>query len=135
MNKSIILVWAALAFWIGAAEHNSIPRPLPSGSTGFGSDAAQLRAEADLPPFQSPEAMHAEFHSRFIASPGFGFSRIIRPIFRVPAPALVHDRTKYRVVAPELIGLEDEPSVYGVRQHAFTNPKETNSSSRELFQT
>ena len=68
------------------------------------------------PPFQSPEAMQSEFLRRFQASPGFGLSRVVRPVFLAPAPALVWNKNTYPVVPPTLIALEDEPIAYAPRE-------------------
>lgn len=120
---------------ISAAEKSSVSVPRTTAPPRLGSKVVQAPAREEVPPFASVEAMEAEFHRRFLASPGFGRSRIQRPVFLAPTPALVHNGTTYRVVPPDLIGLEDEPAVYAAHEHAFPNPKATNSSSRQLFST
>jgi hypothetical protein len=128
MKTFLILGGAlAIAFLITAAERNSLnPQPVRI--------VPIAGRQPELPPFKSPEEMQAEFHRRFLASPGFGMSRVLRPVFLAPVPVLVHNDTKYRVVPPDLIGLEDEPTVYAPHEHAFRIPKTTNSPS-QLFRT
>ena len=85
------------------------------------------------PPFKSVEGMQAEFLRRFESSPGFGLSRVVRPIFLAPTPALVWNGATYRVVPPELVGLEDDPIVYAPREHAaFRGGISTNVTRREV---
>src|SRR5687767_9840266 len=73
----------------------------------------------EVQPLTSPKALHDEFERRFVASPGFGMSRIIRPIFTAPAAILVHNGASYRIVPPDLIGLENSPAVYSARDHIY----------------
>jgi hypothetical protein len=131
MKKLIVLPWAALAFTLMAAETQLIPKGLLPEPLSGGS--VQPAAAPEPQPFESPEAMQAEFVRRFEASPGFGMSRVIRPVFMAPSPALMFSGTKYQVAPPDLIGLEDQPAVYAAREHAFFRAK-TNSNVRELFQ-
>ncbi|MEY2409793.1 MAG: hypothetical protein QOF48_2463 [Verrucomicrobiota bacterium] len=77
--------------------------------------------------------MQAEFVRRFEASPGFGLSRVQRPVFRAPAPALVWNHSTYRVVPPTLIGLEDDPIVYAPMEHSHQFLEHsTNQSPRQV---
>jgi hypothetical protein len=90
------------------------------------------------PPFASPEAMQAEFVSRFESSPGFGVSRVAMPVFRAPASFLVWNGTTYNVKPPELVGLEDDPLVYEWREHsrhrlATLSTNTPRSELRKLF--
>jgi hypothetical protein len=135
MKKIIIVTSAALAIRVIATEIASVQSSQsPSGTKARADATAVATAQRELPPFQSIEAMQTEFNRRFEMSPGFGMSRIVRPIFRAPSPALVHNGIKYRVVPPDLIGLEDEPSVYAAREHTFLIAK-TNSEVRQRFRT
>ncbi len=77
--------------------------------------------------------MQAEFVRRFEASPGFGLSRVVRPVFLAPTPMLVWGGTTYQVAPPELVGLEDDPIVYAPREHAaFARGVSTNATRREI---
>ena len=117
----VILASAAMAFAATAAETSQTvvtPQPGQPGQLTSGLGGTQVRPE--LPPFRSIEAMQAEFLRRFEASPGFGLSRVIRPIYLAPTPALVWNGATYRVVPPELVALEDEAVVYAPREHAST---------------
>jgi len=133
MKKLIILPWAALAFTLVAADIKLIPKGLLPESLFVAQQSTQPAPRPEPPPFESPEAMQAEFVRRFEASPGFGMSRVMRPIFMAPSPTLRFSGTKYQVVPPDLIGLEDQPAVYAAREHAFLRAK-TNNNVRELFQ-
>lgn len=133
----LLLASAAMTFAAAAAEH-STPVITPQ-STSFIIDAAAAQVKPEPPPFKSVEAMQAEFVRRFEASPGFGLSRVIRPIFLAPAPALVWNGATYRVAPPELVGLEDDPVVYAPREHAFAfrvgiSTNATRREVRKLFQ-
>jgi hypothetical protein len=110
--------WATLALAAGAAETDlrQLITPLPPQRKEVSPQAAM----ANPPPFTSPTAMQAEFVRRFEASPGFGLSRVMRPIFLAPTPALVWNGATYPVAPPELVGLEDEPVVYAPREHGTT---------------
>ena len=134
MKKIIIVTWAALAIPVIAAEIASVQSSQSApGMKARSAAPAVAPVERELPPFPSIEAMQTEFNRRFESSPGFGMSRIVRPIFRAPSPALVHNGIKYRVVPPDLIGLEDEPSVYAAQDHTFI--AKTNSELRQRFST
>src|SRR5262245_59606646 len=117
MKKTLLLLAsAAMAFAATAAEPpQTVIAPQSEQAT---SQPGGIPARPELPPFRSVEAMHAEFLRRFEASPGFGLSRVVRPIFLAPTPALVRNDATYRVVPPELVALEDDPIVYGAREHA-----------------
>lgn len=98
----------------------------------------QKSVASRLPPFPSPAAMQAEFVRRFEASPGFGFSRVLRPVFLAPTPMLVWGGTAYEVRPPELVGLEDDPLVYVPREHGafgrhLTSTNETRAELRRRF--
>src|SRR6185295_18226588 len=133
MKKLIVLPWAALAFTLVAAETQLIPKGLLPESLSGGKKSSQPSVRPEPPPFESPEAMQAEFIRRFEASPGFGMMRVIRPVFMAPSPALMFSGIKYQVAPPDLIGLEDQPAVYAAREHSFSRAR-TNSNIRELFQ-
>jgi hypothetical protein len=130
----IILAGATLAAVIAAAERNAIHAPHSSSVPVGIKKSTRLPGQREVRPFESAEAMQAEFYQRFLASPGFGKSRILRPIFLAPTPTLVHNGVHYGVVPPDLIGLEEEPSVYAAQEHAFPGPK-TNSETRQLFRS
>jgi hypothetical protein len=133
MKKLIVLPWAALAFTLVAADTQLIPKGLLPDSLSAGKKSSRPSLRPELPPFESPETMQAEFVRRFEASPGFGMMRVIRPVFMAPSPALMFSGTKYQVAPPDLIGLENQPVVYAAREHSFLRAK-TNSEVRELFQ-
>ena len=133
MKKIIILPWAALAFTLVAAEVQLIPQGLLPEPLSGRKKTVQPAALPEPQPFDSPEAMQAEFVRRFEASPGFGMSRVIRPVFMAPSPALFFSGTKYQVAPPDLIGLENQATVYAALEHSFLRAK-TNSNVRELFQ-
>ena len=67
MKKLIILPWAALAFTLVAAETQLIPKGLLPDSLPGGKKSSQPSARPEPPPFESPEAMQAEFVRRFTA--------------------------------------------------------------------
>ena len=114
----VLLASAAMAFAATAAETSQTVIAPQSGQITSQPGGTQVRPE--LPPFKSIEAMQAEFLRRFEASPGFGLSRVVRPVYLAPTPALVWNGATYRVVPPELVALEDEPVVYAPREHAST---------------
>jgi hypothetical protein len=131
MKTTLLLASAAITFAAAAAEH-SVPVIAPQ-STAVIMDAAGTQRRPEPPPFKSVEAMQSEFVRRFEASPGFGLSRVIRPIFLAPTPALVWNGATYRVAPPELVGLEDDPIVYAPREHAaFQIGISTNVTRREV---
>jgi hypothetical protein len=131
MKRLLLLALAAMAFAASAAE--TYPTAISSQSLQIIEDPVQTRVLPELPPFKSVEAMQAEFVRRFEASPGFGLSRVIRPIYLAPTPALVWNGATYRVVPPELVALEDDPIVYAPREHAaFQVGISTNVTRREV---
>jgi hypothetical protein len=131
MKTLLLLASAAMALAATAAE--------PS-QTAIGPQSLQIikepvgtRGAPEPPPFKSVEAMQAEFVRRFEASPGFGLSRVIRPIFLAPTPALVWNGATYRVAPPELVALEDDSVVYAPREHAALHVGiSTNVTRREV---
>ncbi|HEU0010614.1 MAG TPA: hypothetical protein VFT34_12430 [Verrucomicrobiae bacterium] len=131
MKTLLLLASAAMAFAATAAENS--PTAIEPQSLHRTTDPAATRVLPEPPPFKSVEAMQAEFVRRFEASPGFGLSRVIRPIFLAPTPSLVWNGAAYRVVPPELVALEDEPIVYAPREHAaFRTGISTNVTRREV---
>ena len=131
MKTLLILASAAMAFAATAAETSQTVETLQQLQVTRESPGTQVRRE--LPPFKSLEAMQAEFVRRFEASPGFGLSRVIRPVYLAPTPALVWDGVNYPVVPPELVALEDDPIVYAPREHAaFQIGISTNVTRREV---
>jgi len=131
MKTLLILASAVMAFAATAAETSLTVETLQQLQATKESAGAQVRPE--LPPFKSLEAMQAEFLRRFEASPGFGLSRVIRPIYLAPTPALVWSGATYPVVPPELVALEDDPIVYAPREHAaFQVGISTNVTRREV---
>jgi len=131
MKTLLLLASAAMAFAATAAENS--PTAIEPQSLHRTTDPAATRVLPEPPPFKSVEAMQAEFVRRFEASPGFGLSRVIRPIFLAPTPALVWNSAAYRVAPPELVALEDEPLVYAPRDHgAMQIGISTNVTRREI---
>src|SRR6266496_1882941 len=131
MKTLLLLASAAMAFAATAAEPSITAIELQSLHRT--TDPADTRVLPETPPFKSVEAMQAEFVRRFEASPGFGLSRVIRPIFLAPTPALVWNGAAYRVAPPELVALEDEPIVYAPRDHgAMQIGISTNVTRREV---
>src|SRR5262245_48836002 len=128
MKTLLVLAWAAMAFAATAAETS---QTVPSAQ--FFQNPDETRVVSEPPPFKSIEAMQAEFLRRFEASPGFGLSRVIRPVYLAPTPALVLNGATYRVVPPELMALEDDAIVYAPREHAaFGGGISTNATRREV---
>jgi hypothetical protein len=131
MKTLLLLASAAMAFAATAAETSTTT--IAPQSLHIKTDSVGTRVLPEPPPFKSVEAMQAEFVRRFEASPGFGLSRVIRPIYLAPVPALVWNGTTYRVVPPELVALEDDPIVYAPREHgAFRVGISTNVTRREV---
>lgn len=129
MKKLPLLASATAAFAVIVAVTAQTPNQ-EQAQTAFIQSALASRR----PPFQSPEAMQAEFVRRFEASPGFGLSRVVRPVFLAPTPMLVWNGATYQVAPPELLGLEDEPIAYAPREHGhryYVN-NDTNVTRREL---
>jgi len=125
----------------GAVDPQSASQPLqllPDAQPATADAAEQEEAQIQIGsppkrPFTSFEALQGEFLSRFQLSPGFGYSRISRPVFLAPAPALVWKGSTYRVVPPDLIGLEDEPIVYALSEHSHrVLAAKSNLTSREV---
>ena len=131
MKTLLLLASAAMAFAATAAETSTTV--IAPQSLHVIMDPAGTRVLPEPPPFKSVEAMQAEFVRRFEASPGFGLSRVIRPIFLAPTPSLVWNGSAYGVSPPELVGLEDESIVFAPREHAaFQFGISTNGTRREV---
>ena len=131
MKTLLLLASAAMALAATAAETS--PTRIAPQSLQLIKNSAGTQVLPEPPPFKSIEAMQAEFVRRFEASPGFGLSRVIRPIYLAPTPALVWSGATYRVVPPELVALEDDPIVYAPREHAaFQVGISTNVTRREV---
>jgi hypothetical protein len=131
MKTLLLLASAAMAFAATAAETSTTV--IAPQSLHVITVPAGTRLLPEPPPFKSVEAMQAEFVRRFEASPGFGLSRVIRPTFLAPTPALVWNGATYRVAPPELVALEDEPIVFAPREHAaFRIGISTNVTRREV---
>jgi hypothetical protein len=129
--KTLLLASAMLALAVVATETVLAPSTLQSLQQL--EKGVRHRPPPEPPPFQTLGAMQAEFVRRFEESPGFGLSRVVRPRFLAPVPALVLNGATYRVVPPELVGLEDEPVVYAPREHGLTySPAATNATRREI---
>jgi hypothetical protein len=80
--------------------------------------------------------MQAEFLHRFETVQGFGFERTARPHFRYYAPALTWQGSSYRVIPPQLIGLEDKPTAFlPLLGQETTLRQMTNSSLRKLMKS
>lgn len=126
MKTFLLFVTATATLTVLAAE------PSQNQQQSATIDALDEASGSRLPPFVAPDAMHGEFVRRFEASPGFGLSRVVRPVFRAPVPALVWNGTTYRVTAPELIGLEDDAVAYAPREHAGFGGISTNATRREV---
>ena len=131
MKTLLLLASAAMALGTTAAETSTTA--IAPQSLHLVTHPVGTRVPPEPPPFQSVEAMQAEFVRRFEASPGFGLSRVIRPIFLAPMPSLVWNGATYRVAPPELVALEDDPIVYAPREHAaFHIGISTNVTRREV---
>jgi len=129
MKKILLLAWATVAFSVPVAVSAQTQEP----STSLpGRGIAGYSPPHPGTPFQSPQAMHAEFLRRFQSSPGFGFSRMLLPEFLAPAPALVWNKTTYPVTPPLLIGLEDDPIAYPPREYHRNYSLGTNQSRAEV---
>ena len=76
--------------------------------------------------------MQEEYFSLFRTKPGFGASRIL--VFPVQDQLMLEGFT-YQFVAPDLIGLEDEPLAYRRRLELITMADITNRTSRSQLMT
>ncbi len=131
MKTLFLLASATAALAVVAAE--TVPTQQAASLPPAAARSTQKLAPQQPPPFNSPEAMQAEFVRRFEASPGFGLSRVVRPVVLAPTPALVRNGTTYTVVPPELVALEDDPVVYAPHEHAaFSRGISTNVTRREV---
>lgn len=131
MKTLLLLASAAMAFAATAAETS--PTAIALQPLQIINNPVGTQVLPEPPPFKSVDAMQAEFVRRFEASPGFGLSRVIRPIFLAPTPSLVWNGAGYRVAPPELVALEDEPIVFAPREHAaFRIGISTNVTRREV---
>ncbi len=128
-----LLLFASAAMALAAAAAETSPTAIALQPLQIINNPVGTRVLPEPPPFKSVEAMQAEFVRRFEASPGFGLSRVIRPIFLAPTPSLVWNGAAYRVAPPELVALEDEPIVFAPREHAaFRIGISTNVTRREV---
>jgi hypothetical protein len=131
MKTFLLIASATAALAVGAAE--TVPTPKAASPLPAAGGSLQKLARQEPPPFNSPAVMQAEFVRRFEASPGFGLSRVLRPVFLAPTPALVCNGVTYTVVPPELVALEDEPVVYAPHEHAARSRGiSTNVTPREV---
>ena len=116
MKTLIPLVMAALALTAPAADNLTAPQ------------SSQSAAVPAVTKLASLEAVQAEYLKRFVESPGFGASRILRPRFNLPVQ-LVLSGTAWQVPPPQLIGLEDAPLVY---LHNGSGPSKADLSDHAL---
>lgn len=79
-------------------------------------------------PWESCAEMHDDYVQRFESSPGFGLSRMARPLMLDRSRVLDSGRTQYALTSVELVGLlkldtpvVHVPSWHGARPAAFTS--------------